>query len=66
MSCSSPFEYSASTGISVTTNSNINASGSYTLPGYSIPSTQVCVWEVKGGFKSCSHFFRFKITDKAN
>ena len=40
-SCQSPFEIQ--TGGSVSTNQTASMSGSYTLPGYSTPSTQLCL-----------------------
>jgi hypothetical protein len=42
MSCSSPFDYSTTAGVTVTVTSNVGVKGSYTLPGYTIPSTQLC------------------------
>ena len=42
MSCSSPFVVEASEGVSVTFTNNIGVTGSYTLPGYTIPATQLC------------------------
>lgn len=41
--CESPFSYSSSTSTTIETSEQISLTGSYTLPEYSTPSTQLCL-----------------------
>ena len=42
MSCSTPFVLETIVGVVVTSTQNVSLKGSYTLPGYSVPSAQLC------------------------
>ena len=52
MSCASPFVFEESVTI-IETKSSVGVSGSFTLPGYTLPSTQLCWPTWKAPYSSC-------------
>jgi hypothetical protein len=53
MSCESPFVYQEAS-VTSTFTSNVGVKGSYTLPGYTIPATQLCWLQWKAPYSECT------------